>query len=105
MVRRKVRPLAVVAVIAVFLLYQFVRKGGHEVFTFDSLPPYTDTEHYVRKPNPAPLPVPDPPPPPPNWGRTQPQQPQPQHDRISDTKPIHQQPPQVRPQVKNPPVR
>ena len=111
MVRRKVRPLAVVAVIAVFLLYQFVRTGGHEVFTFDSLPPYTDTEHYVRKPNPVPQAVPDPPPPPREWGQPQPQpqpqpqQPQPQHDRIADTRPIHQQPPQVRPQVENPPVR
>ena len=104
MVRRKIRPLGIVAVIAVFLLYQFVRRGGHEVFTFDSLPPYTDTEHYVRKPNLGPQSVPDPPPPPPEWGRPQPH-PEPQHDRISDTQPIHQQPPQLRPQIQDPPLR
>jgi mannosyl-oligosaccharide alpha-1,2-mannosidase len=98
MVRRKIRPLGIVAVIAVFLLYQFVRRGGREVFTFGSLPPYTDTEHYVKKPTPEAHVVPDPPPPPPEWGRTNPQQ----HDRtpdrpIPDSQPIHQEPPQLRP--------
>ena len=81
-----------------------MRRGGHEVFTFDSLPPYTDTEHYVRKPNPGPQSVPDPPPPPPEWGLPEPR-PQSQHERIPDTQPIHQQPPQIRPQVQDPPAR
>ena len=69
MARRKIRPLGIAACITVVLLFSFLRRGGREVFTFDSLPPYTDTDYYVKKPTPAPVPATDPPPPPPGWGR------------------------------------
>jgi mannosyl-oligosaccharide alpha-1,2-mannosidase len=69
MARRKIRPLAIATCIAVFLVFSFLRKGGQEVFTFDSLPPYTDANDYVKKPTPIPLPIQEPPPPPPEWGQ------------------------------------
>jgi mannosyl-oligosaccharide alpha-1,2-mannosidase len=68
MIRRKARPLAIFAAVLVFLLFQFVRNGGTEVFTFDSLPPYTDTDTYIKKPTPVPVMPQEPPPPPPDWG-------------------------------------
>src|ERR1700726_1546496 len=71
MARRKIRPIGILACVAVFLLFQLLRKGGSEVFTFDSLPPYTDDGKYVKKPNPPPIPWTQPPPPPPEWGESQ----------------------------------
>lgn len=67
MIRRKARPLAVSAAVLLFLLFQFVRNGGTEVFTFDALPPYTDTDTYLKKPTPVPVMPQEPPPPPPDW--------------------------------------
>lgn len=87
MVRRKIRPLGVLACIVVFVLFQFLRKGGREVFTFDSLPPYTDTDDYVKKPVPPPVHWTDPPPPPPEWGNRQSG-----HEGNRDQTPIPQNP-------------
>jgi mannosyl-oligosaccharide alpha-1,2-mannosidase len=70
MARRKIRLLIILAFIAVFLLFHFLRGGNREVFTFETLPPYTDNEHYVKKPIPQVIPGPEPPPPPPDWERT-----------------------------------
>src|SRR5579862_5010594 len=70
MARRKFRPLVVMAIVGVFLLFQLFRGGGREVFTFDSLPPYTDNENYVKKPVPPTIPWTEPPPPPPEWGQS-----------------------------------
>lgn len=70
MARRKIRPIGILACVAVFLLFQLFRKGGSEVFTFDSLPPYTDDSKYVKKPNPPSIPWTQPPPPPPEWGQS-----------------------------------
>ena len=67
MARRKIRPLIVLSFVGVFLLFQFFRRGGREVFTFDPLPPYTDNERYVKKPLPPVMPWTEPPPPPPEW--------------------------------------
>ena len=93
MVRRKIRPLGVFACIVVFLLFQFLRKGGREVFTFDSLPPYTDTDDYVKKPVPQAAPWTEPPPPPPEWGNRQSG-----HEGNHDQKPVTQNP-KVRPET------
>jgi hypothetical protein len=85
MIRRKVRPLVVFAAVAVFLVFQFIRNVGTEVFTFDSLPPYTDTDTYVKKPTPIPIIPQEPPPPPPDWGHA------PEHDEPPPT--AHEDPP------------
>jgi mannosyl-oligosaccharide alpha-1,2-mannosidase len=69
MARRKIRPLGVIAFCTVLLLFQLLRKGGKEVFTFDTLPEYTDTEGYVKKPVPQGVQVSLPPPPPADWTR------------------------------------
>src|SRR5579859_1699364 len=82
MARRKIRPIGILACVAVFLLFQLFRKGGSEVFTFDSLPPYTDDGKYVKKPNPPPMPWTQPPPPPPAWGQSRNRQ-----DALKDQKP------------------
>ena len=83
MIRRKVRPLAAFSAIVVFLLFQFLRNSGTEVFMFDSLPPYTDTDTYVKKPTPIPAVPQEPPPPPPDWGRT----------RVDVPSSVHENPP------------
>jgi len=70
MARRKIRPIGILACVAVFLLFQLLRKGGSEVFTFDSLPPYTDDGKYVKKEPPSQIPWTQPPPPPPEWGQS-----------------------------------
>ena len=84
MIRRKVRPLGIAACIAIFLLFQFLRRGGGEVFTFDNtgLPPYTDDGKYARKPVPEAAPVSLPPPPPQDWA-IQPSE----HDTIPQAQP------------------
>lgn len=69
MIRRKLRPIGIFACVLVFLLFRYLRRGEREVFTFDSLPPYTDTDEYVKKPKPPPIPWKEPPPPPPDWGK------------------------------------
>jgi mannosyl-oligosaccharide alpha-1,2-mannosidase len=69
MIRRKIRPLSVLAFVAVLLLFQFLRRGGKEVFMLDTLPPYTDTDDYVKKPVPPKVPNTLPPPPPADWFR------------------------------------
>src|SRR5579859_8253957 len=71
MARRKLRPLGILAILSVILVFHLLRKSGKEVFTFDTLPPYTDTDYYVKKPTPAPIPWTAPPPPPPDWPRQQ----------------------------------
>jgi len=91
MARRKARPLVVVAFITVFLLFTLFRGRERELFTFDSLPPYTDNEHYVKKPEPPKMPWTEPPPPPPEWGQSR--NPQGKHEY----KPI-QAPPYLEPQ-------
>jgi mannosyl-oligosaccharide alpha-1,2-mannosidase len=87
--RRKVRLLAIAALIGFFLLFQAVRKNGREGFTFESspLPPYTDNPEYVKKPAPKPVPWPEPPPPPPGWTR-----PAADHNRHDEQLPIPQNP-------------
>jgi len=100
MIRRKVRPLAAFAAIAVFLLFHFLRNSGTEIFTFDSLPPYTDTDTYVKKPTPIPVAPQEPPPPPLNWRGTQPnvpssvqENPPPRPEReAEDKRPLRQVP-------------
>jgi hypothetical protein len=82
MARRKIRPLGVLAVIAVFAFIQLLRKGSPEVFTFDSYPPYTDDGKYVKKPTPTPMPWSKPPPPPPEWVQQR------QHQQNPEGKPI-----------------
>jgi mannosyl-oligosaccharide alpha-1,2-mannosidase len=84
MARRKIRPLGVLAVIAVFAFIQLLRKGSPEVFTFDSYSPYTDDGKYVKKPTPTPMPWSKPPPPPPEWVQQRQHQQNPQGKPIAD---------------------
>jgi mannosyl-oligosaccharide alpha-1,2-mannosidase len=82
MARRKIRPLGVLAVIAVFAFIQLLRKGSPEVFTFDSNPPYTDNGKYIKKPTPTPMPWSKPPPPPAEWVQQR------QHQQNPEGKPL-----------------
>jgi len=81
MARRKIRPIGILACVAVFLLFQLLRKGGSEVFTFDSLPPYTDDGKYVKKTPPPSVPWTQPPPPPPEWGQSRHSEGSPKQDK------------------------